>query len=87
MSKKVKFLIFLLVGVGQTAVAHMFRMHGDLAHMQYTHWFEYVVEAVFYTVWWAGLYWFFFCSNPPGEAERSRRYEEERLHKQRRKIK
>lgn len=85
MSKKVKFLIFLLIGVVQTFILHVFNLHSDLPHMAYSHWLEYVFEALFYTAWWAGLYWFFFVYNMD-DMERRQRYDELHLHKQRRKI-
>jgi hypothetical protein len=45
-------LLLLTVGAFQTYLAHLFNLHQGLQHMVYTHWYEYVVEALFYSFFW-----------------------------------
>lgn len=55
----VKMLVFaLVIGVSQMFLGHWLGVHDGLEHMQFTHTYQYVMEAAFYTVAWFLLFCF-----------------------------
>lgn len=45
-------VLWILLSTGMTVVAHTLGLHGDLPHMQYIAWYEYVFESLFYMFFW-----------------------------------
>lgn len=45
-------VVLLVLGFIQMAVMQIFHLHGNLSHMQYEHWGWYVIESLFYTLYW-----------------------------------
>lgn len=42
--------VILLAGALITYIAHTFGFHTGLAHMNYTQWWQYVVESIVYSI-------------------------------------
>lgn len=49
-------IIFLSIGMLQMILCRWLGVHDGLKHMIFTHWYQYFLEGIFYSFFYAGVY-------------------------------
>lgn len=53
---KNKILIFIITGAAQMGLGRLIGVHDGLEHMVFTHWWEYAIEGLLYSICHYSIY-------------------------------